>query len=372
VQKLKSVVKNTLFVTIPFFIVILFVLELFTRLTWDKKQGVPGLVLTHPVRIEVLAPNYKGYYAGQPLKINNLGFRDNQDYSFEKGNNTFRIIVLGDSVTFGHGCKFEETWPFLLKQNLVKWNNKVKWEVWNLGVPGYDSNLELKTLEEIGPKAEPDLVIVGFYENDLIAWDYHPKQKMPGIIYKVKSFLKKKFYLYTKMRFAFNVITNLRVADKTQCEYETQLLSMPDNEIEKTDLSNFRFKHIAQNTPLPPISDRRYSHSKKEAIISLEKDIAQFKNYHAKDVYNVIFFINIAPDIDKKNDCFIDGIHNDMNNFFLSLLNNETKAVSSYNAFWCYKPSEVPGASEHSLAEANLVKADVLFNFLIKNEFNYN
>jgi len=356
----------------PSIVIILLILEIFTRITWDKRQGVPGLVLTHPVRIEVLAPNYKGYYAGKPLNINNLGFRDDQDYSFKKRSGTFRIIVLGDSVTFGHGCRFEETWPYLLKQKLIRWDNRTKWEVWNLGVPGYDTDLELKTLEEIGPRAKPDLVIVGFYENDLTAWNYHPKQKMPKLIYKVKSFLKKNFYLYTRMRFVFNIIANLKVADKTQCEYEARLLCAPSHGLDRVDEPDLVLKHNAQNTPLPPVSDRIYGYNKKEAMISLKNNVARFKAYHNEGIYDIVFFINIAPDIDEENDRFVDGIHNDMNRFFLDLLNKETKVVSSYDAFWPYKPSEVPGASEHSLMAANMVKADLLFNFLIKNKLNQN
>ena len=42
----------------------------------------------------------------------------------------------------------------------------VNWQVWNLGVPGYNTSQELAYLEEVGPRAKPDLVIVGFYPND--------------------------------------------------------------------------------------------------------------------------------------------------------------------------------------------------------------
>ncbi|HJO39516.1 MAG TPA: hypothetical protein QF650_13055 [Vicinamibacterales bacterium] len=88
------------------------------RLTWDGRQGTLGLVLAHPTRVEVLAPNYDGFFAGQPLSINNLGFRDDEDYQLAKHDKTFRILVLGDSVTFGHGVRFEDTWPYLLRQRL--------------------------------------------------------------------------------------------------------------------------------------------------------------------------------------------------------------------------------------------------------------
>ena len=43
-----------------------------------------------------------------------------------------------------------------------------------MGLPAYEMESDLKTLEDIGPIYKPDLVIVGFYENDLDAptFDY--------------------------------------------------------------------------------------------------------------------------------------------------------------------------------------------------------
>ena len=47
----------------------------------------------------------------------------------------------------------------------------MNWEVWNLGVPGYNTATELHHCDEWGPRAEPDLVVVGFYPNDFTAND---------------------------------------------------------------------------------------------------------------------------------------------------------------------------------------------------------
>ena len=81
----------------------------------------------------------------------------------DKPPDTFRILVLGDSVTFGHGTLDDTTYPYLLEQRLRGWRPDVNWEVWNLGVPGYNTRQELAYLKEIGPRAQPDLVMVGFF-----------------------------------------------------------------------------------------------------------------------------------------------------------------------------------------------------------------
>ncbi|MFA6078628.1 MAG: SGNH/GDSL hydrolase family protein [Candidatus Omnitrophota bacterium] len=362
---MKKIIKNICFLTIPSIIVAILILELFVRVTWDKKQGTPGLVLTHPTRIETLAPNYKGYFAGQPLKVNNLGFRDDQDYDIVKLPGTYRIIVLGDSVTFGHGCKFDETWPYLLRKDLERHDSSVDWQVWNLGVPGYDNVLALRTLEELGPKYKPDLVIVGFYENDLIAWNYHSKQQTSKLVYNIKRFLKQNFYLYTKLRYAYNVISNLKAGSQYQCEREAMLLKKPDKEVAPVDLSKLELKHRLPGAPQTPRTDRVYTYLK-DGEASLRQSVDMFKEYGSKGTYKIVYFINISPDIDMEKDVFIDGVHNEMNDFFVHLFNKDFPTVSSYDAFWSYKPSEVPGSDGHSLGAANKVKADVLSDFLIR------
>jgi len=120
------------------------------------------------VRRQRLAPNYRGWFAGVRVETNSLGLRDSREYRLEKPRGTFRILVLGDSVTFGHGSVYEHTYPYLAEQLLKQWRPDVRWEVWNAAEPGYNTGQELAQLYEVGPAYNPDLVIVGFYGNDVI------------------------------------------------------------------------------------------------------------------------------------------------------------------------------------------------------------
>ena len=92
--------------------------EVWVRARWNPKNGQPGLFLSDAVRGQRFAANYDGWFAGVPVHINNLGFRDSRDYSLTKSPKTFRIIFLGDSVTFGHGSVYEHSYPYLLEQKL--------------------------------------------------------------------------------------------------------------------------------------------------------------------------------------------------------------------------------------------------------------
>ncbi len=96
--------------------------------------------------------------------INERGFRD-RVYSKRKSENTFRLIVLGDSLTYGIGVKEEETYPKVLERMLND-NSDTNFEVLNFGVGGYNTAQEIAQFKEYGVKYNPDLVIVGYFMND--------------------------------------------------------------------------------------------------------------------------------------------------------------------------------------------------------------
>jgi hypothetical protein len=390
-----GILKKLIFITFPAILIALLCAEGISRLTWDHKLGTPGFSLPHTVRGWELAKNYSGHWEGTPAKTNNLGFRDNQDYAIEKGEKTFRIMVLGDSVTFGAGANYKETWPYLFRKKLEKWNPETDWQVWNMGVPGYATPDELNVLEEYGPVYKPDLVIVGFYEND-ISGLIHAVQ--PVWITKIKNFLKRNFYLFYHVKHIYHVInSNYVLSSSTPGEWwQKSFLFKPDkkwlkeNGKEPFDYSTFKLKHGLPDSPRPPKTKRVYdpevtgyrgSSGYGEGYpVTMLKPVKQFQKYHKEGTYNVVFFVNIAPDHDRKPKSFIgpvrphyyDGPHNEMNNWLLKIMGKETPVLSSYEAFWSYRPSEVPGAWGHSFAAANMVKADILFNFISKKSSKRN
>jgi len=365
---LKKILKNLLLLTFPAILISFLFLEVFARITWPEKRGTPGFRIQHSTRGYSLRPNYSGYYAGQPANINNLGFRDDKDYAIEKGPNVFRILVLGDSVTYGYGVKFKETWPYLFQKHLRKWKPDTDWQVWNLGVPAYEMDSELRTLEDIGPIYKPDLVIVGFYENDLGAPAYYMSPQWKT---NLKNFFRNFYsFYYAKIiyhKLQSNYIRGLPAGEWFQKNY----LYKPMIENPTEDVTKFVFKHGLKNSPHPPKTTRVFK--PKNSPTNIEKLIAKFQKYHNEGTYKIVFFINIAPDKTPPDQDgnpimprFIDGVHNEMNDWFMDIMGKGTPVLSSYDAFWSYSPDEVPGAEQHSLATANLVKADILFNFISK------
>jgi len=100
-----------------------------------------------------------------PVKINSLGFRD-VEHSINKDAGTIRILGLGDSFTFGWGVSVNKTYLKQLEQDLRQATNRVAESI-NTGVPGWGLNQYYICLREFGLKFVPDIVIVGYYVDDL-------------------------------------------------------------------------------------------------------------------------------------------------------------------------------------------------------------
>jgi len=98
------------------------------------------------------------------IRINSQGFRG-PEFSVEKPGGVFRIVCLGDSVTYGFKVDNDECYPALL---LKFQGNPEQMEVINAGVPGYSSLQGMRQLERDVLSLAPDLLIVSFGNNDIL------------------------------------------------------------------------------------------------------------------------------------------------------------------------------------------------------------
>jgi lysophospholipase L1-like esterase len=99
-------------------------------------------------------------------RINADGLRDSV-YARPKPEGVFRIVVMGDSISFGYGVEEAEAYPQVLEALLSELVPDSPIEVVNLGVGGYNAYNEAQLLEGVGRTYEPDLVLVQFCINDL-------------------------------------------------------------------------------------------------------------------------------------------------------------------------------------------------------------
>lgn len=111
-------------------------------------------------------PNQSGVFSRDEfttrVTINSMGFRDvERDPDWKgPGPRPWRIAVLGDSFTWGHGVNDDEVFTRLLEQRLGNV------QVWNLGVSGYSTDQELLLYQELGPRIRPDVVLLMVSRND--------------------------------------------------------------------------------------------------------------------------------------------------------------------------------------------------------------
>jgi lysophospholipase L1-like esterase len=147
----------------------------------------------HQRIIYELVPSSRFRFKGKPVQVSAQGFRD-REYPIAKQKQGKRIIGLGDSVMFGWGVDEADCYLAQLENSLNAGQDSVLFEVINTGVPGYNTAMEVATLEHRFKLDEVDMVIINYIGNDC---------DLPNFIHKKPKYwtLKKSFIL---MRFFQN------------------------------------------------------------------------------------------------------------------------------------------------------------------------
>ena len=98
------------------------------------------------------------------LFTNDIGLR--MDGKWSNNNMDHKILVLGDSYTFGTGVEFDETYSTVLLSKLNKLNIVKTNDLLNTGIPAWGTSQELLMLQKILDTNIPRLVILQICEND--------------------------------------------------------------------------------------------------------------------------------------------------------------------------------------------------------------
>ncbi|OGW74685.1 MAG: hypothetical protein A2Z72_05420 [Omnitrophica bacterium RBG_13_46_9] len=128
-------------------------------------------------RIRIPVSMKKNYFkitpGDHPLKrhkdefyhVNRMGFRG-KEFSKKKEPNTYRIVVLGASSTFGVYNEDDFTYPALLEKMINNENNKRRFEVINAGIGGFTLFNIRNLFEEEIAGFEPDCIIINSVFNN--------------------------------------------------------------------------------------------------------------------------------------------------------------------------------------------------------------
>ena len=97
------------------------------------------------------APHHTRYFDAR-YTTNSFGFRD-KTRSTTKSDDTYRILLYGDSLIFGWGLNDGERFSDLIE------NEKTSLQIWNLGVPGWGLDQEILLYEKVGKLLHADDVM---------------------------------------------------------------------------------------------------------------------------------------------------------------------------------------------------------------------
>jgi hypothetical protein len=124
------------------------------------------LYVTDPELLWRLRPGADAEWGHVRIRINAKGLRG-PELAWEKPDGVFRVLYLGDSVTFGYGLeRVEDSYPYLVGAELKRRLGRPV-ETVNSGVGGWSPWQQYGYLRREGFRYQPDLLVVGFVLNDV-------------------------------------------------------------------------------------------------------------------------------------------------------------------------------------------------------------
>ena len=143
-----------------------------TERTFDARlpPWSENLMVVRGPQVFAFRPHAAGQFPGNadqsrlfPYRINAHGLRD-RDRPAKKPGST-RVLVIGDSYTWGYAVAEEEAFP-QVAERLLRDRGHEEIEVINGGVPDYNSRQERQLLEQLLPIYQPDAVFLAYVVND--------------------------------------------------------------------------------------------------------------------------------------------------------------------------------------------------------------
>lgn len=118
-----------------------------------------------PELVYELLPDLDVVFQQHPLCTGALGFRSGDPPSPLPAH-AFVLVGLGDSVLFGSGVAYEQTFLARLQQRLAAALPERTVVAVDTGVPGYNTAMEVATLQSKCLSLRPHVVLIDFVEND--------------------------------------------------------------------------------------------------------------------------------------------------------------------------------------------------------------
>ncbi len=123
------------------------------------KIGIPGVPY-------LLKSDIHARWAKTDIITNSEGIRARREYG-DKEKGVFRILAMGDSITFGMGVDQDESYPRQLERLLNRYSTgEIEYEVINGGVSGFNASDEAHFMAHLNEKYRPDMILWMLIAND--------------------------------------------------------------------------------------------------------------------------------------------------------------------------------------------------------------
>ncbi len=154
---------------------------------WDASRGPTGSLYSLIIprdgerfrlrpQADLIVPER---YGDIRYRLNSLGYRDVERTPMSATSPSRRLVILGDSVSFGLGVGQEQIYPARLERELAA-RFRPPYEVVNLAIFAYHTLDELAAFEDEGHAFRPEVTVLQFYWNDLtLRFDASPESTVP-------------------------------------------------------------------------------------------------------------------------------------------------------------------------------------------------
>ncbi|MEK6940134.1 MAG: GDSL-type esterase/lipase family protein [Nanoarchaeota archaeon] len=174
------------------------VLEVILQVTFPESCKQDDPIYDHSYKPNCYS-RFSSFEWDTEVYINAEGLRDDEIVPKEQFD--FRILMLGDSMTWGYGVEKEETFSEVLQQNLRA--KGINADVINAGATSYSPSLEYLLLKYKGLSYQPDIVVLNLDMSDV--QDDYIREKaaefdQQGNIIKVSGIKEEGYTLLHKIR----------------------------------------------------------------------------------------------------------------------------------------------------------------------------
>jgi lysophospholipase L1-like esterase len=208
--------------------------------------------------------NPRGYFREDNIvqHVTNAAGVRGPEISLEVPDATVRVAFLGDSITFGEGVYFEDTYPErfkVLAQEAGLFQGK-SIDAINLGIGGYNTEQEMILLKQIvSAGVRPDYVVVGYNMNDaneaLIRFEGENMVRTPSQLETYITKMRKDpaiFQASQSLRLIRHWFVNKSITNKT-LEYYHDLYAEDSTSWQISQQALTGFSEFSQDTGIPVV-----------------------------------------------------------------------------------------------------------------------